>query len=110
VVRLYRAPGRELRVAELRNATGMASDDLRACLHDLRTAGFLKDSAADIAALAERPAGDSALDELVSIYEGDKIRLVIATTEVAMDRLRNLAGKAFADAFLIRKKSGGDNG
>lgn len=88
----------------------MDRDDLRACLSQLTTAGFLT-STGDKVALASRPAAEEAvLDEIVAIHDRDKTQLVIAITEIAMDNLRNLAGRAFADAFLLRKKSGDDHG
>ena len=97
--------------AELGEKSGIARDDLRGSIRELTAAGFLKDLGRDKAELAERSGAEAAaLDEVVALYDSDKIRLVIAITEISMDRLRNLAGKAFADAFLIRKKSGGDDG
>jgi hypothetical protein len=111
VVLLRRAPSRELSFAALFERTGIDRDELRRSLRELAAAGFVKNGESESAALAARPADDdAALDEIVSLHERDKTRLVIAITEISMDRLRNLAGKAFADAFLIRKKSGDDHG
>jgi hypothetical protein len=45
--------------------------------------------------------------ERVSSFE--KLVLVKAIAGRAMDRLRNLAGRAFGEAFVIRKKPGGND-
>jgi hypothetical protein len=47
---------------------------------------------------------------LVEVYATDRILIVRTLSELAMDRVRSMAARAFADAFLIRKKPEGDDG
>jgi hypothetical protein len=111
VVAMRRAAGNKLSFSELRRATGLDRDDLRRSLRQLAAARMVTDGEADPVVLAPREAAEEeVLDELIVLYESDKTQLIIAITEIAMDRLRNLAGRAFADAFVIRKKSGGEDG
>lgn len=110
VVAVRRAPGGALGFAALRAASGFDRDDLQRALRQLAGSGFIADADADPVALAPRAAEEEALlDELVAIHARDRTGLIIAITEISLDRLRSLAGRAFADAFVIRKKSGDDD-
>jgi hypothetical protein len=83
---------------------------VRAIVAALSAGGLVARAADGAISLAPRTAEDrAALDELARVYDEDKIALVKAIAETAMDRLRNLAGRAFAEAFVIRKKPGGND-
>lgn len=45
-----------------------------------------------------------ALDELARAYRADGVAIVRALSEIAMTRIRGMAARAFADAFLLRPK------
>ncbi len=47
---------------------------------------------------------------LVELYATDRLTIVRTLSELAMDRVRSMAARAFADAFQIRKKREGDDG
>jgi Mn-dependent DtxR family transcriptional regulator len=106
---LRRAPGGRSTSGELALALDLGGDEVREIVAALSSAGLVARADDGGISLAPRTAEDrAALDELARVYDEDKIALVKAIAETAMDRLRNLAGRAFADAFVIRKKRGGD--
>jgi DNA-binding transcriptional ArsR family regulator len=107
---LRRSPGQRSTIGDLSLALDLGGDEVRAIVAAL-SAGGLVARAADggIVLDPQRPEDRGVLDELARVYEEDKIVLVKAIAETAMDRLRNLAGRAFADAFVIRKKRGDDD-
>lgn len=107
---LRRAPGSSSTVAEAARTLGLGSDEVRTIAAQLATAGLVTRSDGVLALAPQGPEDGAALDELEHVYDDDKIVLVKAIAETAMDRLRNLAGRAFAEAFVIRKKPGGNDG
>jgi DNA-binding MarR family transcriptional regulator len=104
---LRRAPGERATSGELARALELDAGEVRSIVAQLSAAGLVA-RAAD-GAVAPAPQHQAALDELARVYDEDKIELVKAIAEAAMDRLRNLAGRAFAEAFVIRRKPGGDD-
>ena len=44
------------------------------------------------------------LDELMRAYRADGVAIVRALSEIAMKRIRGMAARAFADAFVLRPK------
>ncbi len=44
------------------------------------------------------------LDELMRAYRADGVAIVRALSEIAMKRIRGMAARAFADAFMLRPK------
>jgi hypothetical protein len=76
----------------------------------VRNAGLVSSDHDDVTLAPRGPAEQRVLDELVAAYQDDRMTLVKVIAESALDRLRNLAGRAFADAFIIGKKPGGDDG
>ncbi len=96
-------------IAELTTATNLDRDDVRRSVRELTSAGLIA-KAKDSDMLQLSAADSGVLDELGDVYEKDKATLAMAIAERAMDRLRNLAGRALADAFVIRKKPGGNDG
>jgi DNA-binding IclR family transcriptional regulator len=109
VMALRRSEARRSTIGELAHELDLARDDVRRIVLDLMKAGLVT-CVEDQVTLAPRAAGDQGvLDELAAAYQQDKMTVVKPIAESALDRLRNLAGRAFADAFVIGKKSGGDH-
>ena len=105
---LRRAPSGSQTAGELALALSLGADEIREIVAALSAAGLVTRAPDGRIALAPQPAEQRAvLDELARVYEDDRIVLVKAIAETAMERLRNLAGRAFADAFVIRKKPPG---
>jgi hypothetical protein len=44
------------------------------------------------------------IDELVRLYREDPLAIAKALGDISMDRIRNMASRAFANAFVFRKK------
>lgn len=107
---LMRAPDERRTVGELARALELDADEVSSIVAALSAGGLVERAANGTVSLAPRtPEDRAALDELAQVYDDDKLELVKAIAESAMDRLRNLAGRAFAEAFVIRKKPGGDD-
>lgn len=107
---LRRAPGGPRTVGELSLELPLDGAEVREIVAALSAAGLLARAADGGISLSPQTAEHrAAMDELVRLYEEDRITLVKAIAETAMERLRNLAGRAFADAFVIRKKPGGND-
>jgi hypothetical protein len=50
------------------------------------------------------------IDELVALYDSDRILVVRTLSEIAMDKIRGMAARTFADAFHLRKKKDSEDG
>lgn len=110
VVALYHAPERSLDFGALRERLDLDRDELRRSLRELAAAGFVTEGDERRVTLSRLDAErEPRLSEIVTLYEQDKTRLVIAITEISLDRLRALAARAFADAFVIRRRKGDDH-
>jgi hypothetical protein len=55
-------------------------------------------------------ATDVAVVELLSAYDADRMAIVSELSSLAMERIRSMASKAFANAFVLRKKRKDDDG
>jgi DNA-binding IclR family transcriptional regulator len=96
--------------AEISRALGLGGDEVGEITAALSAAELVARAPDGRISLSPQRAEDrAALDELARVYAEDRLTLVKVIAETAMDRLRNLAGRAFADAFVIRKKPGGDD-
>jgi hypothetical protein len=51
-----------------------------------------------------------AVVELLSAYDADRMAIVSELSSLAMERIRSMASKAFANAFVLRKKRGDEDG
>ncbi|MBA3817263.1 MAG: hypothetical protein H0X17_00085 [Deltaproteobacteria bacterium] len=106
---LHRAPHQRSSVKDLAHSLDLDGGDVRAMVSELAAAGLV-DQVKDEVALAPKTVEDrTSVTELVAVSGADRIAIVMAIAESSMNRLRNLAGRAFADAFVIRKKPGGDD-
>jgi DNA-binding IclR family transcriptional regulator len=106
---LRRAPDGSSTIGELARSLDLGSDEVREIVAALVAGGLATRTDATVTLAPRTVEQRAALDELARIYEDDKITLVKAIAETAMERLRNLAGRAFAEAFVIRKKPGGND-
>lgn len=106
---LRRAPDGSSTIGELARSLDLGSDEVREIVAALAAGGLVTRVDGTVTLAPRTPEQRAALDELAQIYDDDKITLVKAIAETAMERLRNLAGRAFAEAFVIRKKPGGND-
>lgn len=108
IIALHRAGDHPSTPRELADSLNLDRAEVRGVLDGFARAG-LTESANGFVQIAPRGPLASAVSELATIYADDKSTLVIAIAEISMERLRNMAGRAFAEAFVIRKKPGGDD-
>jgi len=108
---LRRGRDGSITIGALARELALDTDEVRTIVAALSAGGLVAPGPDGTVALAPRTAEDqAALDELARVHDEDKIALVKAIASNAMERLRNLAGRAFAEAFVIRKKPGDSDG
>jgi hypothetical protein len=109
VVMLRAAPRSVMSVADL--ATGLKQERsvVRRAALELRAIALVDMTADDEIRLVAPTSRDfDSITELARLYADDRLAVVKALGEIAMQRIRNMASQAFADAFVIRKKPSGD--
>ena len=104
VVALHRAPGSRLRVDELCKALTLPRETIKQVTIELRT-GMLCELTSDdevrLVPLTEHERATVA--ELVKLYTEDRFAVVRALGQLAVERIRSLASRTFATAFIIRR-------
>jgi hypothetical protein len=53
---------------------------------------------------------DAAYDDLIRLYDEDRLLVVSALSALAVERIRTLAARTFGEALVSKKKSNKDNG
>jgi hypothetical protein len=111
VIALYAAPGRRLPIDTLTARLGFVGrDEIRRLAQDLSAHGLTVETLDDhIVLIPQSSADESALAELAAIHANDKALLIVAIAERAIERLRELAGRAFTQAFATRRRDPGDD-
>jgi hypothetical protein len=110
LVRTLRASVRPLSRSELESECRFSPGTVREALASL---GHMKvielDAERNFARLGQI-AKDPAFETLMRFYDDDRSAVLAMLSKVAMDRIRSMAARAFADAFILRKKQGDDDG
>jgi hypothetical protein len=106
---LWTAAARTQSPRELAARVQLPLDIVERALEDLVAARFVE-LAGGLARLTVPGAHVPDVQELVEIYATDRILVVRTLSELAMDRVRSMAARAFADAFQLRKKPEGNDG
>jgi hypothetical protein len=110
VMALHREPTRRSTVRQLSDALDLDRDEVRGLAAELMDACLVVFTPPnDLLLEPTTPADRALLEVLARTYDTDKIALAKAIAESSMNRLRGLAGRAFAEAFVIRRKPGGDD-
>jgi DNA-binding IclR family transcriptional regulator len=99
-LRAARAP---LTLADLALQLQVGREALRRVLDDVVDSGLLEPSGADAFRLLPGR-WDPQLEEAAVIHAAEPTKLMRAFTRLAMERIRGMAARTFADAFRIRKK------
>jgi hypothetical protein len=111
VVTLHQSPHETMSVEALIRALGAPRDVIRQAVGDLRRALLVDfDSRGEVRLLAATDADRTAIGELVESYRDDPAIVLRFLGEVALDRIRSMAATTFADAFVLRRKKGEDDG
>jgi DNA-binding transcriptional ArsR family regulator len=105
VVALHAAPRTTLSIEEMCRRLKLTRDTVRQATMELRGASLVVlTSAGDVQLLPPSERDHAILEQLVRLYDEDRFTVVKAMGEIALDRIRGMASRAFADAFVIRKK------
>jgi hypothetical protein len=110
IVRLLRASGQAMSRAELETAGRFSSDTVSEVLSSLAQARLIEiDEATGLVRLGS-PANERAVHTLMSVYEDDRAAVLSLLSTIAMERIRSMTARAFAEAFVLRRKRGDDDG
>jgi hypothetical protein len=101
-----RHEGTPLTIDGLAESLRLSSELVDSAAGELVGAGLLRNGAdGTVTYTAAGQGRDAAVRALVRLYADDRLLVVRAMTQVAMDRLRSSAARVFADAFVVRKPS-----
>lgn len=104
VVALHSSPRTAKSVDELGGALELPRDEIREAAVELRKAGIVDMTArGEVQLLLPTSSDGEAIEDLVRLYKEHRFILVQALGEIAIGRLRHLAVRRFADAFLLSK-------
>ena len=106
---LWTAAARTQSPRELAARVQLPLDLVERGLEDLVAAKYVE-LAGGLARLTVPASQVDDVQALVEMYATDRILIVRTLSELAMDRVRGMAARAFADAFQLRKKPEGDDG
>ncbi len=111
VIALHDAPRTSLSIEALAAALKLSRATVRQAAKELHESALVDlTSNGDVQLLPPTKRELEAVAELARLYREDRITVVTALGEIAVDRIRNMASRVFADAFVIRKKGGGNDG
>lgn len=103
------APAMTSSINELSKKLQLAPDLVGRAIDDL-VRSHLIEVAGGLTRLTPGSEDLAAIDELVQVYDDDRILVVRTLSEIAMDKIRGMAARTFADAFHFRKKKDGQDG
>lgn len=102
-VALCKATAHTSSVPELSKALSMPRDLVERAIDELARAAAVN-HAGGLVRLTLGADDGRALGELTQLYDDDRITVVRMMSEVAMDKIRGMAARTFADAFTLKKK------
>lgn len=102
VAALAAAPRSTLSVDELARMLNLGRDEIRHLAMELRAASLVQlTSNGEVQLLPPTSADHATVQELVTLYRDDRFTVVKTMGEISLARIRSLASRAFADAFII---------
>lgn len=106
VVILYAAPRATMSIEELVRATRLPRDEIRRAALELRASLLVDCTPRGEIQLSPPTSQDRAVvASLVRIHQDDRAAILMALGEIATERIRGMASRAFVGT-LVRKKSG----
>jgi hypothetical protein len=104
IIALHRARS-TMSITDLVRDLKLSHDIVLQAVADLREVSLVDVSVGgDVQLLPPTSDDRAAVADLVRLYETDRLAIIKKLSEVALDRIRNMASRAFADAFVLRKK------
>jgi hypothetical protein len=110
VVRALRAAVRPMSRLELERECRFSPDTVLDAFNRLSQTNVIVLDAEQNFARLGKIAQDPAFEALMRFYDDDRSAVLAMLSKIAMERIRSMAARAFADAFILRKKQGGDDG
>lgn len=109
VLALHRAPASTSSTPELIRQLQLGRDEVERAVDELRRASTVE-VAGGLVRLTVSAEEGAAIAELAQLYDDDRLLVVRTMSEIAMDRIRGMAARTFADAFTIKRKKGDGDG
>jgi hypothetical protein len=109
VVALHGAPESRLSVTELCRVVKLPRETIKQVTSELRTTMLCELTSNDEVRLIPLTEQEGKMvAELVTLYTEDRFAVVKALGQLAVKRIRNMASRTFANAFIIRKDKKND--
>lgn len=110
LVRALRTSGRAMSREELSAECRFTLDTVAEALADLARSKVVELDEPRRHARLGPVSREPAFETLLKIYEEDRSFVLSTLSTIVMERIRNMAARAFGDAFVLRKKRGDDDG
>jgi hypothetical protein len=105
IIALHAAPRTTMTIEELCRTLNLSREDVREATAELRVASLVTmSSGGEVQLLPPTSRDHAAVAKLVQTYQEDRLGVVKAMGEIAVNRIRGMTARAFADAFIIRRK------
>lgn len=108
VVRALRASGRPMSCSELETACRLSSELIEDAVASLQRSKFVEHDATGRGIWLGISSTDPRFEALMKRYNEDRIGVLKVLSSSVMQRLRSMAARAFAEAFVIRRKRDDD--
>ncbi len=109
MIALHRAAAYTSSNTELATAVALPIEIVSRAVDELARGGVVE-VAGGLTRLTISASDLTAVAELVALYDEDRIQVVRALSQIAMDKIRGMAARTFADAFKLRKNRDSDDG
>jgi hypothetical protein len=93
---------------QLAERVGTGSDHILPALAALMRAGLVVAVSPDVYAAARGNKQGGRVEELLALYDDDPIAVMRVINEIAVQRIRGMAARTFADSFVLRKSRKGE--
>ncbi|HEX4422176.1 MAG TPA: hypothetical protein VH165_29895 [Kofleriaceae bacterium] len=103
-----RAAGRPMSTSEIEIACRFAADTVGEVLVSLTELNVIERDESGSHFRVTAAAQGTAFETLMSVYEDDRSIILSTLSGFAMERIRGMAARAFAGAFVVRKRGEND--
>ncbi|MBA3392723.1 MAG: hypothetical protein H0T89_08770 [Deltaproteobacteria bacterium] len=110
VLRLRDCPAVTCSITELARQLQVGHEVLRRVITEVVRTGIVEQFAEDEVRLVADEDDLEAITEGAALFASDRTAAIALFSTIAMDRIRGMAARSFADAFTFRKKKDDGNG
>lgn len=108
IMRVLRGARPAMSWSEIEAACQLSSDAVDDALADLGRSKLVEHDPVDHRFRLGAASADPCFATLMQTYDEDRAAVLAVLSSAVMQQLRSMAARAFADAFVIRKKRGDD--